>query len=88
MGQKLRYGRPCTHDLPGTNNWPAQPQIASIFQNSTDYLKLAKEKEKKKKKDKSTQAVKAIPHINRKRSHFGTEYCKAPPPRHNPESLE
>jgi hypothetical protein len=30
MGQKLRYGRPCTHDLPGTQNWLAQPHIASI----------------------------------------------------------
>jgi hypothetical protein len=30
MGQKLRYGRPCTHDLPGTHNWLAQPHIASI----------------------------------------------------------
>ena len=25
MGQKLRYGRPCTHDLPGTHNWLAVP---------------------------------------------------------------
>ena len=30
MGQKQRYGRPCTHDLPGTHNWLAQPHIASI----------------------------------------------------------
>ena len=30
MGQKLRYGRPCTRDLPGTHNWLAQPHIASI----------------------------------------------------------
>ena len=28
-GQKLRYGFPCTHDLPGTHNWLAQPHIAS-----------------------------------------------------------
>jgi hypothetical protein len=30
MGQKLRYGRPCTRDLPGTHNWHAQSNIASI----------------------------------------------------------
>jgi len=24
MGPKLRYGRPCPHDLPGTHNWLAQ----------------------------------------------------------------
>jgi hypothetical protein len=30
MGQKLRYGRPCTRDLPGTHNWLAQSHIASI----------------------------------------------------------
>ena len=30
MGQQLRYGRSCTHDLPGTHNWIAQPHIASI----------------------------------------------------------
>jgi len=30
MGQKLRYKRPCTHDLPGTHNWLAQSHIASI----------------------------------------------------------
>jgi hypothetical protein len=30
MGQKLRYGRPCTRDLPGIHNWHAQSQIASI----------------------------------------------------------
>ena len=30
MGQKLRYGRPCTHDLPGTHDWLAQPHIAFI----------------------------------------------------------
>ena len=29
-GPKLRYGRPCTHDLPGNHNWLAQPHIASI----------------------------------------------------------
>jgi len=31
MRQKLRYGRPCTHDLPGTHNWLAQLHIASFF---------------------------------------------------------
>jgi hypothetical protein len=31
MGQKLRYGRPCTRELPGTHNWLAQSRIASIF---------------------------------------------------------
>jgi len=30
MGQKLRYGRPCTRELPGTYNWLAQSHIASI----------------------------------------------------------
>ena len=35
MGQKLRYGRPCPHDSPGTHNWLAQLHIASFFQNST-----------------------------------------------------
>jgi len=30
MGQKLRYRRPCTCDLPGTHNWLAQSHIASI----------------------------------------------------------
>ena len=30
MGQKLRYRRPCTRDLPGTHNWLAQSHIASI----------------------------------------------------------
>jgi hypothetical protein len=30
MGQKLRYGGPCTHDLPGTHNWLAQPHNAFI----------------------------------------------------------
>jgi hypothetical protein len=30
MGQKLGYGRPCTHDLLGTQNWLAQPHIAFI----------------------------------------------------------
>jgi len=30
MGGKLRYGRPCTRDLPGTHNWLAQSYIASI----------------------------------------------------------
>jgi hypothetical protein len=30
MGQKLRYGRPCTRDLPGTHNWRAQSNIAFI----------------------------------------------------------
>jgi len=29
-GKKLRYGCPCTHDLPGNHNWLAQPHIASI----------------------------------------------------------
>ena len=41
MGQKLRYGRPCPHDSPGTHNWLAQLHIASFFHNSTDYLMLA-----------------------------------------------
>jgi len=31
MGQKLRHGRPCTRDLPGTHNWLAQSHIASFF---------------------------------------------------------
>ena len=35
MGQKLRHGRPCTHDLPGTHNWLAQPHIDSISSNLT-----------------------------------------------------
>ena len=39
MGQKLRYKRPCTRDLPGTHNWLAQSHIASI--SSTDYRMLA-----------------------------------------------
>ena len=39
MGQKLRYGRPYTHDLPGTHNWLAQPHIASI--SPKDYIMLA-----------------------------------------------
>ena len=30
MGQNLRYGHPCTRDLPGTHNWLAQSHIASI----------------------------------------------------------
>jgi len=30
MGQQLRYGCPCTCDLPGTHNWLAQSHIASI----------------------------------------------------------
>ena len=30
MGQKLRYGRLCTRDLPGTHNWLAQSNINSI----------------------------------------------------------
>ena len=38
--QNLRYGRPCTHDLPGTHNWLAQPHIASISSESY-YLMLA-----------------------------------------------
>jgi len=29
-GAKTRYGRPCTHDQPGTHNWLAQSHIASI----------------------------------------------------------
>ena len=41
MGQKLRYGRSCTHNLPGTHNWLAQSHIASISSYSTDYLMLA-----------------------------------------------
>jgi hypothetical protein len=41
MGQKLRNGRPCTHDLTGTHNWLAQPHIAFFLQNSTDYLMVA-----------------------------------------------
>ena len=38
MGQTLRYGRPCTHDLPGTHNWLAQPHIAFI---SSDLYRLS-----------------------------------------------
>ena len=30
MGQKLRYGRSCTHNPSGTHNWLAQSHIASI----------------------------------------------------------
>ena len=30
MGQNLRYGRPCTRDLPGIHNWLAQSHIAPI----------------------------------------------------------
>ena len=41
MGQKLRYGRPCPHESPGTHNWLAQSHIASISSDSTDYLVLA-----------------------------------------------
>ena len=41
MGQKLRYGRPCTRDLPGTHNWLAQSTLLLFLQNSTDYLMLA-----------------------------------------------
>ena len=37
MGQKLRYGRPCTRDLPGTHNCFAQSHISSEFH----YLMLA-----------------------------------------------
>ena len=40
MGQKLRYGRPCTRDLPGTHNWLAQSHIASIS-SELHYLMLA-----------------------------------------------
>ena len=40
MGQKLRYGRPCTHDLPSTHNWLTQPHIALFLQISTKYLML------------------------------------------------
>jgi len=29
MGRNLRYGRPCTHDVPGTHNWLAHSHIAS-----------------------------------------------------------
>jgi len=35
IGQKLRYRRPCTHDLPSTHNWLTQPHIASFLQIST-----------------------------------------------------
>jgi len=31
MGQKLKHGRPCTHDLPGTHNWLAQSHIPHCF---------------------------------------------------------
>ena len=37
MGQRLRHGRPCTHDLPGTHNWLAHCSISSDFY----YLMLA-----------------------------------------------
>ena len=39
MGQKLmRYGRPCTRDLPGTHNWLAYSRtLLPFLQNSTDY---------------------------------------------------
>jgi len=40
MGQKLRYGRPCTQYLPGTHNWLAQSHIASIS-SKFHYLMLA-----------------------------------------------
>ena len=30
MEQRLRYGHPCTRDLPGTHNWLAQSHIASF----------------------------------------------------------
>jgi len=40
MGQKLRYGRPWTRDLPGTHNWLAQSHIASFF-SEFHYLMLA-----------------------------------------------
>jgi hypothetical protein len=41
MGQKLRYGRPCPHDSPGTHNWLARPQLLPFLQHSTKYLMLA-----------------------------------------------
>ena len=41
MGQKLRYGRPCTRDLPCTHNWLAQSHITFISSDSNDYLMLA-----------------------------------------------
>ena len=40
MGQNLRYGRPCTRDLPGTHNWLTQSHIASIS-SGFHYLMLA-----------------------------------------------
>jgi hypothetical protein len=40
MGQKLKYGRPCTHDLSSTHNWLTQPHIASFIGISTKYLML------------------------------------------------
>ena len=45
-GQKLRYGRPCPHDLPAyqapiTGLHNSVIRNASFFQNSTDYLMLA-----------------------------------------------
>jgi hypothetical protein len=41
MGQKLKYGRPCTHYLPaGTHYWLAQSHIASIS-SVFHYLTLA-----------------------------------------------
>ena len=40
--QKLRYGRPCTRDVPGTHNWCLHsPTLLPFLQNSTDYLMLA-----------------------------------------------
>ena len=43
-------------------------------------------KRKRREKEKATQAVKATPNINLgKRSHFGTDYRKAPPPQNGKE---
>ena len=40
MGQKLRYGRPCTRDLPGTHAQLACT-VPHCFHFFTDYLMLA-----------------------------------------------
>jgi hypothetical protein len=44
------------------------------------------QKEKEKRKN-YTGSESHSPHLLRKRSHFGTEYCKAPPPRKGKEQL-
>jgi len=40
IGQKFRYGRPCTHDLPGTHNCLHSPILLPFLQNFTVYLML------------------------------------------------